>query len=61
MAEKTTTQPIFDLSTLRAVHEYFEFQAKSDADMDRWLHEEILRAKHGRDLTSEEVKAHLDF
>lgn len=53
--------PLLDLKTLEAVHEYFEFQAKTDTEMDRWLHEQILRAKHGRDLTEDERKAHLDF
>lgn len=60
MSDKAAT-PLFDLKTLEAVHQYFEFQAKTDTEMDHWLHEQILRAQHGRDLTPEEVKAHLDF
>jgi hypothetical protein len=58
-SEERMKKPILDLATLRAVHDYYEFEAVTDADFDHYLHEEILRAKHGRDLTEDERRIFL--
>lgn len=49
-------KPILNLDTLNAVHEAFHFVAKNKLEMDMWLHEEIMRAMHGRELTDDERK-----
>lgn len=49
-----TEMPLLDRATLEAVHDYYEFTATTDREMDAWLHEQILRARKGRDLTPEE-------
>lgn len=45
---------LYDRRTLEAVHDFFEFEARSNHDMHRWLHREILQARKGRALTPEE-------
>ena len=52
-------KPILDRATLEAVHDFYEFEATTDAGFDKWLHEQILRARKGRDLTRKERAAHL--
>ena len=48
-----------DLATLKVVHEFYEFEAKTDLQFDIWLHRQILRAKLQRELTVDEEKAFL--
>jgi hypothetical protein len=52
-------RPILDLATLKVVHDFYEFEAVTDAEFDGFLHEEILRAKYGRDLTEDERRIFL--
>jgi hypothetical protein len=47
-------KPFLDLATLNAVHDVLHFDAKNQLEFDMYLHEQILRARHGRDLTTEE-------
>lgn len=49
--------PILDLATLDAVHTFYEFEAATKDEFDRYLHKQILRARKGRDLTAAELAA----
>lgn len=42
LADRTSA---FDLRTLNAVHEYMEFEAKDDVQLDAWLHAQIIKAQ----------------
>lgn len=53
-------EPIYDLVTLEAVHNYYEFEAATKDDFDRYLHKQIMRARKGRDLTPEEIAAFVE-
>lgn len=48
--EKLKDAPVYDLRTLKAVHDYFEFEAANDTDMDAFLHAHIKKA-----ITDEKV------
>lgn len=62
MAERTGPEAarlaFYDLATLNAVHDFYVFVAKSDAHFDRWLVEQILRARLQREVTARERKIH---
>ena len=59
--DEQQSEPLYDLATLQRVHEVFEFEVKSDLEMDRWLHVQILRTRLGRDITDEERRIHVNF
>jgi len=45
--ERLKDAPVYDLRTLKAVHDYFEFEATNDTDMDAFLHAHIKKALRG--------------
>lgn len=46
LVRRERTKP-FDLRTLEAVHDYMEFKAEDETELDAWLHAQIIKARGG--------------
>ena len=42
--EKIKSEPTYDLATLNACHQFWEFVALTDLEFDAWLHAHIKKA-----------------